>query len=115
MDSWNPDSSPVYHHPVFHIVLSTTKKSEESAFCYSSLPRLRRYGPIETRAWCFQELTLSKRMIYGEQQMSFHCRERMISEDGYYRVPGWDSKEHHDMSTYLVLSESATKETILRR
>ncbi|RWA10463.1 hypothetical protein EKO27_g4650 [Xylaria grammica] len=91
-------------------------KTEDGALCYLSLPRTHRPGPVDTRAWCFQELMLSRRMvIYGDEQMGFNCRERSNWEDGAYDIPRWNSKEHYDMSSDMVLGDSLTKETVLNR
>lgn len=51
--------------------------------CSIILPRNDEIGPLHTRAWCYQELLMARRMIiYGEQQLSFRCRERHEFEDG---------------------------------
>ena len=51
--------------------------------CYISLERNYEYGPTSQRAWCFQEEFVSRRILtYGEQQLSFRCRERKNFEDG---------------------------------
>lgn len=48
-----------------------------------SLPRNYDIGPTDERAWCYQESLMGRRMIiYGEQQLSFRCRERVEYEDG---------------------------------
>lgn len=47
------------------------------------LPRLKTHGPVSDRAWCFQELHLSRRfLVYGEEQLIFRCREQSLLEDG---------------------------------
>ena len=44
-------------------------------------------GPTDYRAWCFQEGLIARRMlIFGEQQLSFRCRERHVFEDGSWRA-----------------------------
>lgn len=46
-------------------------------------PSHRTHGPVSDRAWCFQELHLSRRfLVYGEEQLMFRCRERLLAEDG---------------------------------
>lgn len=50
---------------------------------FVSLPRSSLVGPVSTRAWCFQEMHLSRRcIVYGEQQMFFRCREGIRYENG---------------------------------
>ncbi|CAM1508933.1 Fc.00g026720.m01.CDS01 [Cosmosporella sp. VM-42] len=51
---------------------------------YAALPRSRKIGPVDTRGWCFQEKTLSRRaIVFGEEQLIFQCRTRSEFEDGY--------------------------------
>ena len=52
--------------------------------CWFSLPRSRAIGITDTRGWCFQEALLSRRMLmFGEEQLSFRCRENHCFEDGH--------------------------------
>ena len=66
------------------------------------LPRNREIGPADKRAWCFQESLVARRMIiYGEEQLSFRCRERYICEDGYFKVLGDEKDDWYNLS-FLV-------------
>ncbi|KAK3176098.1 hypothetical protein OEA41_007420 [Lepraria neglecta] len=57
--------------------------------CFIGRLRNRIIGPVSDRAWCFQEALISRRMIiYGEQQLSFRCRERHDFEDGHWESVG---------------------------
>ncbi|KAI0446383.1 hypothetical protein F4803DRAFT_41737 [Xylaria telfairii] len=59
---------------------------------------------------------LSRRMmIYGQEQMLFSCRERVNHEDGSYHTRRWGHKQYYNLSTDIVLSESLTKETVMKR
>ncbi|KAK8093729.1 hypothetical protein PG997_000414 [Apiospora hydei] len=67
-----------------------TSTSEDST-CYIGLQLTKATGPVEKRAWCFQELNLSRRKVtFSVQQLSFKCRHSNIYEDGAYvaHVPG---------------------------
>lgn len=51
--------------------------------CYVHLPRSKRIGPLEKRAWCYQEQILSpRRIIYGSDQIFFVCQRNIFCEDG---------------------------------
>jgi len=53
---------------------------------FACLPSSGMTGPLEKRAWTFQESFLSRRtLVYGEQQLSFKCQTRHIWEDGDVR------------------------------
>ncbi len=57
--------------------------------CCIGRPRNHRVGPTTGRGWCYQEVLMSRRMIiYGEQQLSFRCRERHDFEDGHFEFVG---------------------------
>lgn len=52
--------------------------------------RLKRFeetvnkGPLNSRAWTFQERLLSRRILhYGEDQLHWECEETCLSEDGH--------------------------------
>ncbi|TGJ87428.1 hypothetical protein E0Z10_g1394 [Xylaria hypoxylon] len=48
-----------------------------------SLPRSVKFGPVSERGWCFQESLLSSRaLVFGEEQLRFHCQELEIQEGG---------------------------------
>lgn len=52
------------------------------------LPSSKTIGPLETRAWTFQEKILTRReLLYGQEQISFRCLERQIYEDGTSYIP----------------------------
>lgn len=50
---------------------------------FACLPSSKEVGPLETRAWTFQESILTRRMLlYGREQISFRCLERQTFENG---------------------------------
>jgi len=50
---------------------------------FASLPRSQKFGPVETRGWCFQENLLSPRaLVFGKEQLIFQCRTHVVYEDG---------------------------------
>lgn len=50
---------------------------------YVCLPSSKTIGPLEKRAWTFQEKILTRReLLYGQEQISFRCIERQIFENG---------------------------------
>ena len=52
--------------------------------CYISLPRSHNIGPLQERAWCFQKGILSRRsLVYGADQISLQCQQRVYWEDGH--------------------------------
>lgn len=52
------------------------------------LPSSKAIGPLETRAWTFQEKILTRReLLYGQEQISFRCLERHIYENGTSYIP----------------------------
>jgi hypothetical protein len=60
-----------------------------STVCRIGKARTRDIGPTNDRGWCYQELLMSRRaIIYGEQQLSFQCRERHEFEDGECNMVG---------------------------
>ncbi|KAI9799979.1 MAG: hypothetical protein M1833_003508 [Piccolia ochrophora] len=64
--------------------------------CWIGLPRHRRTGPTSDRGSCYQEALMSRRMIiYGEQQLSFRCRERHDFEDGHFEFVGASNDWFH--------------------
>ncbi|KAK8087914.1 hypothetical protein PG997_002875 [Apiospora hydei] len=70
---------------------SPGSSTSEDSTCYIGLQLTKATGPVEKRAWCFQESNLSRRKVtFGEQQLSFKCRHSNIYEDGSYvtHVPG---------------------------
>ena len=86
--------------------------------CYARLPRARTTGPVDERAWCFQEGILSGRMIvYGTEQMSFRCQQRNIYEDGYSSKLDWGQNGRYVMPNLPSLKQSlpTSKEVMLRR
>ncbi|CZR68456.1 uncharacterized protein PAC_18355 [Phialocephala subalpina] len=57
--------------------------------CWVSLPRSNNIGYLSGRGWCFQEALVSRRqIIYGEEQLSFHCREEIRFEGGHFENIG---------------------------
>lgn len=74
--------APAYSPPVPPIPLLFRSQGTTWAPCYISLGRAATTGPVDKRAWCFQEKMLSRRMIvYGEQEVFFNCREGTEFED----------------------------------
>ncbi|KAI2621817.1 heterokaryon incompatibility protein-domain-containing protein [Hypoxylon sp. NC1633] len=64
--------------------------------CLLGIERSQDVGATDTRAWCFQEAILSRRMlIFGTEQLSFRCRECIYFEDGKFRACG-DRNEWYD-------------------
>ncbi|RAQ98957.1 hypothetical protein DDE82_008736 [Stemphylium lycopersici] len=83
--------------------------------CFLALNRSIRSGPVDERAWCFQESVLSRRMIvYGMQQLSFKCREICSYEDGSYIRYKWSDGGRYDLSSPLV-GQGFSQEDILSR
>ncbi|OTA05877.1 hypothetical protein A9Z42_0066080 [Trichoderma parareesei] len=59
--------------------------SDSSTVSNNWIDRKRNHniGPTNESGWCYQELLMSRRaIIFGEQQLSFRCRERHEFEDG---------------------------------
>ncbi|KAI1495105.1 hypothetical protein F5X96DRAFT_688162 [Biscogniauxia mediterranea] len=86
------------------------------AYCHLTLRRSTVAGPVDKRAWCFQESVLSRRMIvYGEAQLSFKCRQSIVHEDGSFHIYSWGKGGRYDLS-YDALSDPAlTAATVLAR
>lgn len=62
------------------------------ALCYLAVRRSTETGPVDKRAWCFQEAVLSQRMIvYGMEQIGFHCQAGRISEDNKFSAGRFDA------------------------
>ncbi|MCJ1470535.1 hypothetical protein MMC07_009181 [Pseudocyphellaria aurata] len=60
-------------------------------------------GPLNSRAWAFQERLLSRRILhYGKDQLHWECQETYLSEDGHEAFGN-----QYDKST-SILSSSAT-------
>lgn len=71
--SHNPLYAPYYHPDV----------ANPAGVVYATLKRSADPGPIQSRAWCFQERALSNQMIvWGAEQLSFRCMVRNVFEDG---------------------------------
>ncbi|KAI2621820.1 heterokaryon incompatibility protein-domain-containing protein [Hypoxylon sp. NC1633] len=89
----------------------------EGSHCYISLKRTDKAGPVDKRAWCFQESVLSRRMIvFGMEQLSFKCRERNDYEDGHAGLYEWGKKGRYDLSTDFSTGDGKpSKDVILRR
>ncbi|KAK5994163.1 hypothetical protein PT974_07604 [Cladobotryum mycophilum] len=87
----------------------------EGSNCYVSLQRSHRIGPVDKRAWCFQESVLSRRMvIYGEEQLIFKCRTRTDYEDGGYGVHEWDKgSRRFDPSAGPIVNQHLSQREIL--
>ncbi|KAL7928817.1 heterokaryon incompatibility protein domain-containing protein [Trichoderma chlorosporum] len=84
--------------------------------CYVSLQRSHRIGPVDRRAWCFQESVLSRRMIvYGEEQLSFKCRTRLDYEDGGYTVYQLSQERRFDPSADLTANQHLSQREILEQ
>ena len=50
---------------------------------FACLPPSKETGPLEARAWTFQESILTRReLLYGQEQISFRCLERQVFENG---------------------------------
>lgn len=63
--------------------LETSREGVDTSGLFVCLPRHGRHGPVSDRAWCFQELHLSRRsLLYGEEQLMFRCREQLLFENG---------------------------------
>jgi Heterokaryon incompatibility protein (HET) len=72
-----------------------------SSYCWINLPRNEEIGPVDKRAWRFQENLLSRRMlIYDAQQLSFRGRKHHIFEDGSWT----DLEENDDWYTLSFLA-----------
>ncbi|KAJ9605660.1 hypothetical protein H2200_009509 [Cladophialophora chaetospira] len=88
----------------------------DDSHCFVSLRRSQATGPVDQRAWCFQESVLARRMIvYGEQQLSFRCRHRSDWEDGNYILYRWSAGGRYDISADALKDPHLTKEAILKR
>ncbi|KAK2603983.1 hypothetical protein QQS21_003819 [Conoideocrella luteorostrata] len=69
------------------------RKNSKSMLVTLSLPSSQDNGPIDERAWPFQERVLSKRyLLYGPDQFQFRCKECILFEDGgFYQIPSLDA------------------------
>lgn len=90
------------------------------------LPPSKDIGPLETRAWTFQEKILSRReLLYGQEQFSFRCLERQIFENGtssirqqivpYPEVRGLDQKPLAEQKAELLRRWYKMLESYTRR
>ncbi|MCJ1466959.1 hypothetical protein MMC07_005581 [Pseudocyphellaria aurata] len=90
------------------------------------LPPSKAIGPLETRAWTFQEKILSRReLLYGHEQISFRCLERQIFENGtssirqqivpYPDVGGLDQKPLAEQKAVLLRRWYKMLESYTRR
>ncbi len=88
----------------------------DDSYCFVALQRSQATGPVDRRAWCFQESTLARRMVvYGEQQLGFKCRQRSDWEDGGYTLYRWGSGGRYDISAAALEDPSLGKEDIMKR
>ncbi|OAA43648.1 Heterokaryon incompatibility [Metarhizium rileyi] len=78
------------------------REASEKSTIMVGLKRCTDIGPTSTRAWCFQERLLSQRaVVFGVQQLRFHCMEGSVYEDGSRTTERLASKllrvstEHH--------------------
>lgn len=67
-----------YYRPASGIAATSPRGS-----VFVCLPPSHTIGPLVTRAWTYQESVLTRReLLYGQEQFSFRCLERQISENG---------------------------------
>ncbi|PHH90197.1 hypothetical protein CDD83_4296 [Cordyceps sp. RAO-2017] len=77
--------------------------------CLLGSKRSRAAGPTDRRAWCFQEFILSRRrLVFGEEQLSFHCGQRVDFEDGTY-------VSHADKEEWDTFATNASSRDVLSR
>jgi hypothetical protein len=89
-DARNGFLEPTYKPTVSAEVLPYRSNGIHEANCSVILNRNHLVGPTNDRGWCFQEASMARRMlVYGEQQLSFRCRQRHNFEDGYSEVIEW--------------------------
>ncbi|KAH8666850.1 heterokaryon incompatibility protein-domain-containing protein [Xylariales sp. PMI_506] len=80
--------------PASHIEVQHSKKQSKSQDPMATTPTYVRYpaeeeaslgrSPLYRRGWVLQEMVLSRRTVhFAEDQMFWHCRSRITSEDGY--------------------------------
>ena len=90
------------------------------------LPPSHSVGPLVTRAWTYQESVLTRReLLYGQEQISFRCLERRISENGtsvileqqvpYLSVRGLDLKPLAEQKTEMLCRWYSMLEHYTRR
>ncbi|KAF2143125.1 uncharacterized protein K452DRAFT_247513 [Aplosporella prunicola CBS 121167] len=97
-----------YSHPMV--------ETEETPYCHVGLSRLPDIGPVNDRAWCFQESVLSRRMmIFGKEQLSFKCREHSQFENGAYYHYKWGEGGRYDLFTNVSATERFGLSDILDR
>lgn len=94
----------------------TNGSVSELGTCLMGLRRSAAIGPVEQRAWCFQEAMLSRRCIfYGEQQLQFKCQSQMICENGsHWRWAAGDNRRF-ELASQSVIDQNLTKDEILQR
>lgn len=91
---------------------------EGSSACFVTLPRSLEKGPVEARAWCFQEAILSRRsVVYGVQQLCFGCQEGTCFEDGTNIIKPANREGRYILSNFSCEGKDlqAARETMLRR
>ena len=72
-------------HPVDSVRFDYTHPDApgEKGDLYVCLLRSTETGPVEDRAWCFQEDLLSRRkLVFGREQLFFQCATRCFHESG---------------------------------
>lgn len=76
---------------------------QKSYWCIC-LPRNIDTGPVEERAWCFQEDILSRRsLIFGVDQLFIRCQERLYHEAGIvvnHSIHEFDGEDLMDLTTF---------------
>jgi hypothetical protein len=99
----------------FHRPKVQDANSQDFGNCFLALNRSTHSGPVDERAWCFQESVLSRRMIiYGMQQLSFKCREISWFEDGSHQRYKWSNGGRYDLSSPLAGQRFSQKEILDR-
>lgn len=81
--------------------------------CYVWLTRSPKLGPLQKRAWCFQECILSPRkIVYGSEQMVFECAWGTNREDG--AAPSTRIFNMPNAQSIVMSSTPPTKAAVLR-
>ena len=99
-----------------HPTIRPKEQGLELGTVYACLPASKSIGPLQSRAWTFQEAELSPRvLVYGQDQISLACQRRKAFEDGSAASISWSIKDHDHILPSLILAKRETKPGSTRR
>jgi hypothetical protein len=108
---------PIIEHRRLAYTNPDTPQADPSE-CFVGLARSQELGPVNDRAWCFQEYLLSRRsIVYGAEQLCFRCQEQTHFEDGTISASEAKEAGRYILTDFAKTGADpvATKEMMLRR